>query len=197
MQDTGSTSVYVIILAAVLVTLVLMALVSLVRAMLAGRHKEIEPRVVPIEDPFAAAQVAMNRKVAVDAWAVLVWSGLNIVIAISYALWGAGVHGRFSVLFGLGYAVFASLLAVAGSLMLMRAIAFGRTMIAWGMFLFGTVGFILMVGALMLPGNTSADPDLRAIGYYLAAGLAAHIVIDVFLGAVSQFVGKPPKVSST
>jgi len=146
---------------------------------------------VPIEDPHPAAPVTLSAGAIATASLVVLWSTLHLGVAAWWAATGYLVPRKFVWVSAAVYACFAALVSGIGGMLLFGRRAFGRKMVAWGEFLMGMMGCLMLAVALMVPSDPRSPEPLREIGYYLAGVFAIHMVIDVALGASAQRAGRP------
>lgn len=154
------------------------------------RRRRAEPY-IPIEDPHPAAPVTLSAGVITTSSLVVLWSAVHLGMVAWWAVTGYLVPRKFLWVSAGVYACFAALVSGVGGMMLFGCRPFGRKMVAWGQFLLGLMGCLMLAASLMVPSDPRSPEPLRAIGYYLAVVFAVHMAIDVALGASAQRAGRP------
>ncbi len=181
------------ILVAALMLLLLLAVVSLLRSFLlsirTGRGVEPPTRIVALPPP---APVKPSGGVTVTATLALTWCAAHVVTIVIWAATALAVPRTFPAVMVAVYVFAAAVLTGAGGALLAATRAVGRRVVAWGEFLLGVASVLATAISLMLPGYEDAPTLLRDWAYWLAAGFAAHLVIDVIIGTAAQHAGKSP-----
>lgn len=187
----GITLGYILI--AALMLLLLLAIASLLRNFLlsirATRGVAPPTRIVALPPP---APVKLTGGVKLTAALAMTWCSLHVAGIVAWAGTGLAAPRNVSTALVAMYVFVAAMLAGAGGAMLLASRAVGRRVVAWGEFLLGVASVLAVAIALLLPGYEDAPPLLRDWAYVLAAGFAAHMIIDVAIGTAAQHAGKLP-----
>jgi len=150
----------------------------------------------PVVDPYAPAPVVVNTAVRCVGFASIGWAVVHLCLVAVALVLSAGLLGKYELQqtaapFALAaYVALAAVLAGSGGVLLKRGLAGGRRLISWGLLLFVIASLWMAAFALRLPSDSNVPPQVRPLGYPLAAVLGAHVIIDSVLGMLAQRVGK-------
>jgi hypothetical protein len=173
--------------------LALAALVSLVRAWVAGARLLHEPGPA-VPSPYPAIPVEPGGGASAVAAVAIVWSGAHIVLLAAWLATGTLVPRLTESYAAAAYVGVAAAITVAGGLLLAARRSIARKAIAWGAFLLGVIAFMGGVLALLLPNAPDVDPAVAAYADVMLLAAVGHLVIDTAIGAAAQRVSRrPPK----
>ncbi len=195
-------SVLAIFVAAAFIILAMLALYLFIRRIQVGWRGFAQQGYEPIVDPYAPEAVAKSGAVYVVGVVAVAWALVHLLAVGYWAATGAGLESyglrRTAAAFGLGgYIVLAASLTGIGGVMLARAMANGRKLIAWGQFLFAGMTLWSIAFSLRIPSHRGVPEELRSVGYYLAGILAGHLIIDTIIGTAAQRAGKAARPKKT
>lgn len=157
------------------------------------RYRTPEPfEPMPVVNP--PEPVARTIGVELVAWVAIVWSATNLAMLVAAAL---TLHLQTQLILSsvavqvavTVYSLVAAGLIGWGGVMLLRLMAYGRRMVAWGVVLFAIVNVFSFAFCLFLHQYRDTPPSVRWLMIPIAVILAAHTVIGCAIGVAAQHVG--------
>ena len=152
----------------------------------------------PIPVIFPLIPVHRTAWVVIIGAAAVLWAALHLLLAGWWAFTGSFVPHSLSTALTAGYVAFAGVLVAAGGVLLLACMPHGRRMISWGLILLILLALFGLTMAMFLPKYDESHirglqdaASWSRIGRVAAFAMAGHLVLDVFLGAMAQRVGRP------
>ncbi len=180
------------IIAGGLLFLALVAMLNLIRGFRRySRLAEGKP-VEPIKEVNPPLPVVKTGAVELVGWLAIVWSLANLAILVVWALTLQDSPMLSDVkvqLVGMAYVLLCTILLGWGGIMLLKLLAYGRRVIAWGAALYGLMGLFMVALCLLVRQREDVPTSVQTLAAPLAVALAVHIMIDTAIGVAAQHVG--------
>jgi 4-amino-4-deoxy-L-arabinose transferase-like glycosyltransferase len=180
------------ILAGVLVVIAGLAMLSLFRGFRSYLRRTKGEPVVPLVDVNPPEPVVKTAAVELVAWVAILWAVANLALLVVCALtlqdrpMLSSVPVQLAVMI---YALVATLVGGCGGVMLLKLLAYGRRMVAWGAALFGIMNVFGFAVCLFLRQYVDVSTDVQHLASAAAVVLVGHTLIDVAIGISAQHVG--------
>ena len=149
----------------------------------------------PVVDPHAPDPVEPSPWMGPVALASVLWAAASLTAAtIWLAVSLAGLPSKLPLAVSVagGSVWIGAVLTVVGGVLVGRRDARGRTLATWGFFILGMVAFAACACLLMLTQYPRLAPGARRLAFYVAVGMAAHMMADALFGSANRRIGAPP-----
>jgi len=144
----------------------------------------------PVVDPNPPDLVARTPGVVAVSVGSFVWAGSHFVAAMVWVATGYVVERTVKSVVVAVYLCAAAFVTAIGAMMLLRCERYGRRALGMGQFLFALAAFFGIAVAVLLPRGQEIPSQWFTVAFYIAVGMALHLLIDTMLGAAAQHVGK-------